>query len=193
MCIRDSTNASYIGLENIKSWTGDIKIDAESSPDGLVSQLYSGDVLFGKLRPNLAKVAVVNFDGVCSTEAIVLKPKKVLASYLKYMMLEKGFIEDIVSSTYGARMPRASWGYIGSKLIYLPSITDQKKVISLINEKLKNISNISQKTEDSIKLLLQFKSSIITEAITGQLNIEEWQNRGLGDQKLDKINKTMTA
>jgi len=69
----------------------------------------------------------------------------------------------------------------------------KKKVISLINEKLKNISNISQKTEDSIKLLLQFKSSIITEAITGQLNIEEWQNRGLGDQKLDKINKTMTA
>ena len=187
------TNASYIGLENIKSWTGDIKIDAESSPDGLVSQFYSGDVLFGKLRPNLAKVAVVNFDGVCSTEAIVLKPKKVLASYLKYMMLEKGFIEDIVSSTYGARMPRASWGYIGSKLIDLPSITDQKKVISLINEKLKNISNISQKTEDSIKLLLQFKSSIITEAITGQLNIKEWQNRGLGDQKLDKINKTMTA
>lgn len=52
----DQSGLPYIGLEHIESWTGR-KIDGEiSQSEGLASTYASGDVLFGKLRPYLAKI-----------------------------------------------------------------------------------------------------------------------------------------
>ena len=154
----------------------------------------SGDVLFGKLRPNLAKVASPNFSGVCSTEALVLRPNsKMNSDYLKYSMLEQSFIEDVVSSTYGAKMPRASWSFIGSKIIHVPSIEDQKHIVSSLKERISKIDEAKQKTEESIKKVKNYRSSLITEAVTGQLDIESWKNRSMADSRLDKIEEEMAS
>lgn len=187
-------DADYVGLEHIKSWTGEIQKNVGSSPEGLVATFKSGDVLFGKLRPNLAKVASPNFSGVCSTEALVLRPNsKMNSDYLKYSMLEQSFIEDVVSSTYGAKMPRASWSFIGSKIIHVPSIEDQKHIVSSLKERISKIDEAKQKTEESIKKVKNYRSSLITEAVTGQLDIESWKNRSMADSRLDKIEEEMAS
>ena len=52
----EESSLPYIGLEHIESWTGR-RIDGEiSNSEGLASSYTAGDVLFGKLRPYLAKV-----------------------------------------------------------------------------------------------------------------------------------------
>ena len=80
----------YLGMENVESWTGKISVDAESPPtgEGLAVAYSSGNVLFGKLRPYLAKVARPAIAGVGSTEFLVLRPVEVRAFASKWVLTE---------------------------------------------------------------------------------------------------------
>ncbi len=53
-------------MEHVESWTGRVRIDDSATFEGLIKNFSTDDVLFGKLRPYLAKVVRVDFDGVCS-------------------------------------------------------------------------------------------------------------------------------
>jgi type I restriction enzyme S subunit len=184
-------DTTYIGLEHIKSWTGEIISDNNAEPEGLVSIFRAGDVLFGKLRPNLAKAALPDFDGACSTEALVLRPQKIFGAYLRYALTEQTFIADVVGSTYGAKMPRASWDFIGSQRLKLPDSNSQQKIVQHLDLLVEAFDQITNLTEKSIQSLEHLKTSIITEAVTGQLDIQKWQQRGMTDSRLDKIEEDM--
>src|SRR3972149_4336285 len=105
------TDLPYTGLEHIESWTGK-RIAAENgsaTSEGQANRYKAGDVLFGKLRPYLAKVLRSNDEGICTGELLVLSPKAVIQDYLFNYLLSKDFVTIVDSSTYGAKMPRASW------------------------------------------------------------------------------------
>ncbi len=122
-------HAEYVGLENIESWTGRMiasepKADKDSEAEtGLANVFREGDVLFGKLRPYLAKACQAPRDGVCSTELLVMQPAEALnPRFLLYELLTPDFVGAVDASTFGARMPRASWDFIGSLEIRLPPL-----------------------------------------------------------------------
>ena len=93
----------YVGLEHVESWTGRLLLETQpTSVDSLVSVFAAGDVLFGKLRPYLAKAARPNFDGVCSSEILPLRPiLGCFQSYLMYCLLSDPYIRWLDSRTYG--------------------------------------------------------------------------------------------
>ena len=111
----------YVGLENIESWTGRLLLDNQpDSVDGIVGFFNAGDVLFGKLRPYLAKLARPNFDGVSTSEILALCPQdECLQSYLMYCLLNKSYILWIDNLTYGAKMPRVSPDQVASSFMPL--------------------------------------------------------------------------
>lgn len=64
----------YIALEHVESWTGRLRAPSgDIQFDSQVKRFRAGDVLFGKLRPYLAKVARPTGDGVCVGEFFVLR------------------------------------------------------------------------------------------------------------------------
>src|SRR5687768_4093304 len=63
--------ASYVALENVESWTGRIRISLDQEPFEGGKTFRADDVLFGKLRPYLAKVARPTSAGVCVGEFLV--------------------------------------------------------------------------------------------------------------------------
>src|SRR5574337_361920 len=79
---------NYIGLENIESDSGKLiqfepteSLEIKSSKN----KFSSYDVLYGKLRPYLNKVCLPDFDGICSTDIVVLRPREnILRKYLGY-------------------------------------------------------------------------------------------------------------
>ena len=104
----------YIALEHVESWTGKIlEPVSEQSFDSQVKCFQSRDVLFGKLRPYLAKVTRPRHNGVCVGEFLVLRPclEKLNSSYLERSIRSKSIIEAISASTFGAKMPRADWQF----------------------------------------------------------------------------------
>lgn len=99
---------NYVGLEHIAEGTGEIAWAGPSKGATIKSTksvFRKGDVLYGKLRPYLNKVWIAGFDGVCTTEMLVLKPR-ISATLLKYLLLHPDFVEQAKAKTGGISLPR---------------------------------------------------------------------------------------
>lgn len=170
---RAENNNGYIGLENIESWTGRYtskKKNEAFEAEGTSISIHKGNVLFGKLRPYLAKCYVAEAEGCCSTEFIVMNPKGIDSSFLKYLILSPSFIDNVNMSTYGSKMPRANWNYIGNMVIPIPNAEDQHGIVSYLNLKIGKIDTIIDETKATIEEFKQWKASIIYESVTKGLD-----------------------
>lgn len=144
----------YIGLEHITSWTGEITASDDATPEGLVTHFREGDILFGKLRPYLAKVTAPNFSGVCSTEAIVIRPRKqVNNQFLRYSLCSETFIGKINATTFGTKMPRANWENIGSETVWIPDLATQRQIADFLDRETARIDLLIEKKQKLVALL----------------------------------------
>ncbi len=166
-----NSNSNYIGLENIESWTGRLIVGEDTlDPEGQSGSFEPGDVLFGKLRPYLAKVHKATVDGMCSTEILVLRPKLVSQDYLFYYLLNSEFIKTVNSSTYGTKMPRANWGFIGNLLIPNISLQDQSTIAAFLDRETARIDALIAKKQRFIELLEEKRQAVISHAVTKGLD-----------------------
>ncbi len=163
------TDRAYIGLEDIESWTGRLLPRERAEPEGTVSLYEAGDVLFGKLRPYLAKVHLAEEAGACSTEALVLRPQKFLhPAYLKYVLLDPKRIDEVNASTFGAQMPRASWDFIGSCKIFVPDLDTQKAIAAFLDRETARIDKLIAKKERQAAVLAEREEATFLGVVTAQ-------------------------
>ena len=123
-----------VELEHIDKETGILNGHTRSLLQASIkNRFYKGDVLFGKLRPNLRKYAQPDFDGVCSTEIWVLNtdPKKCSKDFLFYLIQSERFIQTACKTT-GSKMPRADWEFLSQEPFYLPPLAEQKKIAAIL-------------------------------------------------------------
>ena len=167
-------HTAYIGLENIRSWVGSFKqIDDTIEPEGTANVFQPGDILFGKLRPYLAKGLQPVTSGVCSTEFIVLTPTSYEGKFLLYLILTNGFIKTVDSSTFGAKMPRANWEFIGNQKLPLPPIAEQCTIAEYLDQKTARIDTLSESAETAIERLNEYRTALITATVTGKIDVRE--------------------
>lgn len=164
----DKTN--YIGLENIESFTGK-KVGDNSVPEGDAMAFEKGDVLFGKLRPYLSKSLAVLEKGCCSGEILVLSPKLTTQRFLLYMTLSQDFVRRVDDSTYGTKMPRANWDFIGNLLSPIPPLKEQEAIVEYLDKKCTQIDMSIQKQKNIVAKLEEYKKSLIYNAVTGKIEV----------------------
>ena len=169
---------AYIALEHIESWTGRVRVaDSNLSLDSQLKRFRSGDVLFGKLRPYLAKVAFPKHGGLCVGEFLVLRTlaADVMAPYMELLLRSKPIINAINSSTFGARMPRADWRFIGGMAVAMPPVAEQAAIARFLDRADRRIQHYIRAKEKLIALLEEQKQTIIHQAATGQINVRNGQ------------------
>ncbi len=104
----------YIGLENVETITGDLVGNIYHSSGEIRSRskkFVEGDVLYGRLRPNLRKVLAVPEiqGGLCSTEFIVLRPNEgVSPVFLRAILASAAVSNQLAKLQTGAALPRVS-------------------------------------------------------------------------------------
>jgi type I restriction enzyme S subunit len=146
----------YVGLENIESWTGrHIPSGAEGPGEGASNRFAAGDVLFGKLRPYLAKCFLTSWSGTCTGELLVLRPALFEGRFLQFLMLSPPWIELVNSSTYGAKMPRANWQFIGNARVPVPAMEEQRVIADFLAQETGRIDELIAKKERLIELIEQ--------------------------------------
>ena len=167
-----ASSASYIGLEHVSPFTGTLCEDYEAITDfnGDTLDFCEGDVLFGKLRPYLAKAYQAKDNGRCSSEFWVMNPTSIEGRYLLYYVLSHGFISDIDHSTFGVKMPRAEWDYAGNEKMPLPTQEEQLRIVSFLDTKCAEIDALIAAKEKTNALLKERRQSIIYEAVTKGLD-----------------------
>jgi type I restriction enzyme S subunit len=165
-------DAVYVGLENVESWTGRLLLDNQpETVDSVVGSFRAGDVLFGKLRPYLAKVARPDFDGVCTSEILPLRPVPDCSqSYVMYELLNAPYIRWLDSLTYGTKMPRVSLDQVASSFVCLPPLSEQRAIAAFLDRETARIDALVAKKERLIALLQEQRTALITRAVTKGLD-----------------------
>ncbi|NPV81562.1 MAG: restriction endonuclease subunit S [Firmicutes bacterium] len=92
-----------------------------------------GDILFGKLRPYFRKVIMAPFDGICSTDIWVVRPKPGIdARFLFYLMASQDFVDAANRGSEGTRMPRAKWEFVTRFMCRIPPHAEQQAIACIL-------------------------------------------------------------
>lgn len=130
----------YVGLEHIESHTGRLlrKVDDITEGSDILSiktAFSAGDILYGKLRPNLNKVHLATQDGICSTDIWALRTSEGLLPDFALRFLRSPAIHVRAAQlAAGANLPRLSADAFDRLPIPLPTLPEQQRIISLLQQ-----------------------------------------------------------
>ncbi len=159
-----------VGLENVEGWTGRL-IETESDFEGEGVAFDVGDILFGKLRPYLAKVLLAERVGEAVGDFHILRPAKGTdGRFLQLQMMTKVFISIVDGSTFGAKMPRANWDFMGNLPVPLPPLPEQTAIVAFLDRETGKIDALVAEQRRLIALLKEKRQAVISHAVTKGMN-----------------------
>jgi type I restriction enzyme S subunit len=129
-----------------------------------------GDILFGKLRPYFHKVVIAPFNGVCSTDILVCRPK--LDSYyglITMHLFSVRLIEYANRLSNGAKMPRVNWKDIAAYSICIPPnivAEEYNKTVRPLFARM--MANVHQ-----AQTLTTLRDTLLPRLISGQLRLPD--------------------
>lgn len=164
-------NSRYIGLENAEKGTGKLIMTETTYPDEIYKICKKGNVLYSKLRPNLAKVLIAPFDSCCTSEFEVLNTFN--NRWIKYCLLSNGITEMTTAATYGVKMPRVNWEEVSNYKIPVPKNDEIEFINNYIDSKMLTVDNLIKQKQQQINQLTEYKNSLIFEYVTGKKQVKE--------------------
>ena len=110
--------------------------DHADLPDGttFTRKFEPGQVLFGKRRAYQRKVAVPDFEGVCSGDILVFEPadERLLTEFLPYLVQSDGFFDHALGTSAGSLSPRTKWAELAKYEFALPPIDEQRRIVETL-------------------------------------------------------------
>ncbi len=152
----DST-VTYIGLENIGQGTGQLEgnlITHGKEIKSLKHVFRPGDILYGKLRPNLNKVWFADREGICSTDIFVCRLRQgVTGAFLSKLLLSSKFNEQVVQGLGGAQLPRVNWEFFSNIQIPLPPLAEQEALVAEVEGYQREIEVLKRKIAEHQEMI----------------------------------------
>ena len=133
----DAKTDVYVGLEHLDPST--IHLRQWGHPSDVTGQKLAfkkGDVIFGRRRAYQRKLAVAEFDGICSAHALVVraKPKMILQEFLPFFLQSDMFMERAIEISVGSLSPTINWKMLRAQVFPLPPLVEQKCVSEILRE-----------------------------------------------------------
>jgi restriction endonuclease S subunit len=137
----------YIGLEHIDPES--LKIQRHGTPADVKGQkllVKKGQIIFGKRRAYQRKVAIADYDGICSAHAMVLEaiPEKIIPEFLPFLMQSDIFMARAIAISEGSLSPTIKWRVLANQEFLLPTIKRQKELYKLLQKVDSNIDLAEQ-------------------------------------------------
>jgi len=176
----------YVGLEHIEP--GSTRIQKWGHPSevrSLKTAFRPGDVLYGKLRPYLDKAALAEWEGICSTDILVLRAQNGLDSdFLAYLAHTRTFLEYAVATMTGVNHPRTSWKALQQLQVPLPPLPEQRAIAHV----LRTVQRAKEATEGVIAALRELKKSLMQHLFTyGPVPVTERERVPLQETEIGPI------
>jgi len=131
----DAKTDIYVGLEHLDPST--IHLRQWGHPSDVTGQklvFKKGDVIFGRRRAYQRKLAVAEFDGICSAHAMVVraKPKMILTEFLPFFLQSDMFMERAIEISVGSLSPTINWKTLQVQEFPLPPLDEQKRIAEIL-------------------------------------------------------------
>ena len=178
-------NLPFVGMEHVEAHTmrllGTVPADTMRSN---ANRFYKGDVLYGRLRPYLNKVYQPNFDGLCSSEFIVLpKTDGVEPDFLKYQLNSHDFMSFASHLNTGDR-PRVDFDQLSSFELILPSYFEQQRTVAAIETQFSRLDEAVTALKRIKANLKRYKAAVLKAAVEGKLvtfEQKKWKTTTVGE------------
>jgi type I restriction enzyme, S subunit len=133
---RDYPDAPHIAPDNIERASGRLlayETVKQSRVTSAKHRFYAGAILYSKIRPALAKVVVVDFDGLCSADMYPIL-SAINRDYLHKFMLSHVFVEQSVSEDNRVAMPKINQAALSRVLVAVPPLPEQHRIAAKVDE-----------------------------------------------------------
>ena len=147
----------HIGIDSIEKETGRLSGYRTVAEDGVISGKYlftDKHIIYSKIRPNLNKVAMPDFVGICSADAypILVKESICVKEYLGYTMRSQYFLDYILAFSNRTNLPKVNKKQVEGFSLPLPPLKLQQKFASFVEQvdksKLLEWINLAKKSFD---------------------------------------------
>jgi type I restriction enzyme S subunit len=166
-----ASKTPYVGLEHIGRKTISLSDWANSDDASSDKSVFKkNDILFGKIRPYFHKVAVAPFDGITSTDTIILRPRRpVYFGLALETVFSNEFIEAATKSSTGSKMPRADWNVLTGYQIPVPGDDLLESFNTFFESALKKIHSSGVENKE----LTQLRDWLLPILMNGQVTVAE--------------------
>lgn len=117
----------------------------------------------------------------------------VIPSFLRHVINSRPTREQVILGATGATVFHSSGEKVRDISICLPSVAEQRDIAKFLDTEMKHGIEITTTIRKSIDRLHEFRSALITAAVTGQIDVATWGKRGITDRRLDDIEAAMAA
>jgi len=128
-----------VGLEHLDSESLPLRRWNELSDLGdgtsFTRVFRASQVLFGKRRAYQRKVAVPDFDGICSSDILVFEPSvdDLLPAFLPYVVQSDGFFDHAMGTSAGSLSPRTKFKELAKYEFALPPVNEQRRIVEVLS------------------------------------------------------------
>ena len=144
--------------------------DSVDSINSIKLAFKKGDILFGKIRPYFHKVGVAPLDGICSSDAIVIRPKRneYFAMALACVSSDQ-FIAYATTTAQGSKMPRSDWNVLVKYPILMPPF----QIIECFSDFTCDVVNKIQNLIFQNRNLRQTRNLLLPKLISGEIDVSK--------------------
>lgn len=169
--VNDYGDFPHIAPDNIEKESGRLLEYHTVAEDGVISvkhRFFSGQILYSKIRPNLSKVVIADFDGLCSADMYPIEAKE-NTKFLFYQMLSSKFVDYASNSGSRTVLPKInqkSLSIIPMKVCTLP---EQQRIVQEIETRLSACDEVEKNIAESLQQAEALRQSILKKAFSGEL------------------------
>ena len=171
----------HIGTDRIESVTGRLVGVQTAAEDQVTSGKFlheSDTVIYSKIRPNLRKVAIPSWRGLCSADAYPMLPMgEGNISFLRHLLVSRPFTDAAVARSGRTKMPKINRAELMS--IEVPDIEpDEQASIAADLDSMRDAADAARATADALRTL---RSNLLTVLLSGEHEIPSSYDALLGE------------
>ena len=149
-----------------------------------------GDLVYNMMRAWQGAFGVAKVNGLVSPAYVVARPRKGLHSaYFEHLLRTPSCVEEFRRASKGIAdfRQRLYWEHFRQVRLVLPAYDEQVEIAAYIESERTRSASIISKTQDSIACLREYRSALITAAVTGQIDVQTCAQSGSPDAPPDAI------
>ncbi|OGG49000.1 MAG: hypothetical protein A3F84_14280 [Candidatus Handelsmanbacteria bacterium RIFCSPLOWO2_12_FULL_64_10] len=167
-------NLPHINGENIEGGMCRLTYLKTAAENGMVSSKYlfePDDVLYSKLRPYLRKAVVADFRGVCSADMYPIRVNQQVLDphFTAWMLVSDEFSKYADEESRRARMPKLNREQLFAWKIPMPSISEQRRLISMVSNRITLVRRTQRALEEELAAINALPAALLRRAFNGDL------------------------
>jgi type I restriction enzyme, S subunit len=165
---------THLAPDNIEKGNGVLLPCRTVREDKVISanhRFYPGQLVYSKIRPNLAKVVVVDFEGLCSADMYPID-SLIDASFLQRYMLSESFLVQAVKTDTRVAMPKINQVELNAIAVPVPPLAEQRRIVARVEQLMALVDELETQLAASRATAMKLLEAIVAELTAASTTIQ---------------------